>query len=271
MGSKFASPIQPAVIPVSALPVAANWDGGIVFCPDFKAGYSALLQSDGTSWRPLSVRRDVDPAWIPDNFASHPERYWSLCTNCQNVGVLPVTVNGAGAAVTKDAATAYIELATGTATTGRAAWGLVEQGDFSAGKRWYFAAEVQVPTLSVAAQAFVDRIGLVDSLTAESAGGVYFRYTHSNSAGNFEAVRVSSGTLIASDSNIAVATTGFFLLEIEGSSAQVKFSINGSGVLTATTNIPPTSNFGPALLKIKSAGTTSRGLRCRMLKVVGER
>jgi hypothetical protein len=54
MSNRFVAPIYPLSLPVAALPAAANYLGGVVYCNNYFGETGALLVSDGAAWRPAS-------------------------------------------------------------------------------------------------------------------------------------------------------------------------------------------------------------------------
>lgn len=100
-----------------------------------------------------------------------------------------------------------------------------------------FAARLRIQTLSDATNAWTLRTGFIDSNSAETVDGAFFRYTN---AVNFEAVTRSNGVETAVDTLIPVATGTTYKLEVEvnATGTAAVFKINGAIVATTMTNIP---------------------------------
>lgn len=117
---------------------------------------------------------------------------------------------------------------------------------------------IQIPTLSTGTDTYTIRAGLMNSLTAEPANGVYFRYTDGTNSGKFQCVTRASSTETATDSGITAATGTTYKFEIivNAAGTSVEFKINGATVATNTTNIPASSSsIGYGLGLIRTAGT----------------
>lgn len=129
----------------------------------------------------------------------------------------------------------------GTTATGRAAFASISFTtlQFSLG-RARFATRVRVAQLSDATNTWTFRAGFIDSVTAESTDGAFFRYTHSVAGGAFQAVTRSNNAETATATGTTVATGTTYVLEVDVNAAgtSVEFRINGAVVATHTTNIP---------------------------------
>lgn len=268
--SKFLAPISPAQVPVAQLPLATNHDGGVILCPDYRTGSKAYLQSIEGNWRPLLVKPNSDPVWVPANFRDHPDLYWGFVSNAISPSELPISNSGAGTGVTKGLINNYVELPTGSTATGRSAWGLTNGVDLTNDRKFYFRAEVRVPEPSTVAESFTDRVGFLNFVSAESTFGLFFRYSHAFGSGNWIAISANGSGLSTFATSVAPDIANFQVLEIIAASNKVEWKINGTVVRTITSDIP-VDGMGACFYRQKAAGTTSRAMRVRSVKVVGER
>jgi len=186
-------------------------------------------------------------------------------------GGVTETNSGAGADVTLHA-TAYaghpgiLELATGTTTTGRS--GLLGTADAVqlGALDVLYQSYCYLPILSTAGETFTIRLGLGDSVAAESVDYVGFRYSHGVNAGEWEGVCRSNSVETARDTNVLVVAATWVKLgfTVNTAGTSVQFYIDDVAVGAAvTTNIPTGASrlltYLPAFV-LKSAGTTSRSL-----------
>lgn len=124
-----------------------------------------------------------------------------------------------------------------------------------------YEALMRVPLLSSAGTPYLVRAGWHNG-AALDLHGVFFRYTHSGSSGNWECVCKNGGVESGSpDSGILVAINTTYRLRIEVNEAgtEAKFYINGSLVKTITANIPSAANLvhGQFLLFRPSVGASN--------------
>jgi hypothetical protein len=103
-----------------------------------------------------------------------------------------------------------------------------------------YGARFQVGDLSDAGATYTGRWGFIDSVSAESIDGVFFRYTHSVNGGRFQAVARSNNNETVADTGVdnATATTFVLRIEVDTSIPEARFYINGALVATITTDIP---------------------------------
>ncbi len=126
-----------------------------------------------------------------------------------------------------------------------------------------FDCSIEIPDLSDASETFTLYIGFGDNITsADNTDGVYFRYSHGLSSGNWERCTADNGVRTQQSTGIAVAADTWTHLGIRvnaaGSSAQ--FLIDGVDAGSIATNIPSGSTrvCGPNIRIVKSVGTTER-------------
>jgi hypothetical protein len=150
----------------------------------------------------------------------------------------------------------------GTTTTGRASlWA----GTASAVKlglgQTRFAARYAVQVLSNGTDTYTARVGFIDSNSAESTDGCFFRYTNGVNAGKWQAVCRNNTTETATDTGVTATAGTFqrFEVTVNAAGTSVAFAIDGSTVATITTNIPTAAGrettYG--IMAVKSAGTTA--------------
>jgi hypothetical protein len=182
---------------------------------------------------------------------SSRSRVWTDCLNPVAAfdGGLSFVVSGTGAA--------WSSVAPGTDNTfgiARLALGTVATNRGS-------IAGPELAALPTATNAYTVRSGLIDSITAESTDGAFFRYTHSVNAGKWQAVCRSNGVETAVDTGIVAAANAWDLLAIQvnASGTQAVFKIDGVTVATITTNIPAAAGreTGYGLMVLRSLGTTA--------------
>jgi hypothetical protein len=183
------------------------------------------------------------------------------------------TTSGTGASSAGTTAPAgrigMLDLSTGTDTTGRSVISSSTAGVLFGGGRHRMRCDAQVVNASDGTETFTVRVGYIDSSSAESADGAFFRYTHSVNGGEWEAVTRSNGSETAADTNVTVSAGNYRVFEIEVNAAgtSVAFYIDGALVATNSTNIPTGAgrNTGHGIGIFKSAGTTARSVLLDMI------
>ena len=176
-------------------------------------------------------------------------------------------VSGTGAAFStlapgNDNAVGIMRAALGTTATGRAAISSVNFGVLKFGRGVaYFEGNTRIVNLSDATNTYTFRAGFIDSITAESTDGAFFRYTHGTNSGRFQAVTRNNGVETATDTGITVAanTRYDFEITVNAAGTSVEFKINGSVVATNTANIPTASGreTGYGVMALRSVGTAA--------------
>jgi hypothetical protein len=153
-------------------------------------------------------------------------------------------------------------LTTGTTATGRSI--LWRNQNMSIGDGLIEVdAYVYIPTLSDGTDTFTVYVGLgSDTTGADHVNGIYFRYSHGLSSGNWERCTASASSRTQQSTGISVAAATWYRLglRVNAAGSSVDFLIDGAAAGTITTNIP-TVGFGPHFSIVKSAGTTTRVLR----------
>ncbi len=192
------------------------------------------------------------------------------------LGGLATSVSGTGAANTALASTSsaigILQCATGTTATGRAGViGNVALTLFGGGV-WTCMSRVRVSALSNATETYTARVAFLDSVSAESTDGIFWRYTHGTNSGFWQLVCRNNGSESVINTTVAPVTTGFQKLEITVNAAgtSVSGAIDGVSVgAPITTNIPTATGreTGTGLFILKSVGLTSVNLICDCLAV----
>lgn len=156
-----------------------------------------------------------------------------------------------------------ITLNLGTTTTGRASWAdnsfqtiIMGQGQAR------FQSKFAIHVLSDGTNTYTTRLGFIDSATAESTDGCFFRYTDSVNGGKWQAVCRSNNTETAVDTGVTPVADAFqrFEIIVNAAGTSASFFIDGVQVGGAvTTNIPTGASrvTGYGAMGLKSAGTTS--------------
>lgn len=177
------------------------------------------------------------------------------------------TVSGTGAAFSSLApraenAIGILRGALGTVATNRLSIASPQMAILLFGKGTArFIARVRFPTLSDVTNTYTFRAGFLDSITAESADAVYFRYTNAVNSGKFQAVTRNNNTESASDTGVTVAANTWYDLEIivNAAGTSVEFKINNISVGTIATNISTAAGreTGYGIFVLRSLGTVA--------------
>jgi hypothetical protein len=175
------------------------------------------------------------------------------------------TVSGTGTAanvmVTGETShVGIVQIETGTQASGRAALQTALDCILLGGGAAVFEADVRVPTLPVAAQAFAFRIGFGDSVSADHTDGVYFELTSANADWRCKTASNSNRTDTGSGENAQANTWTRLRIEINAGGTEAKFYVDGTLKQTLTTNIPTGAGRETGIVAsiIKSNGTTER-------------
>lgn len=197
-------------------------------------------------------------------------------------GNIVYAVTGAGAA---NSATAVGSVAghpgvlqhrTGTTATGNPRFLSTATAGILLGNssEWRYSTGVRIPTLSTGTQRFTYRTGFMDSGTADSVDGCYFRYVDNVIAGDWQGVCRSNSTESTCDTNIAVTANTWFRLDIVANAAgtNVDFQTAGTTRCSIATNIPTGAGRGTAYgsMVLKSVGTTSSVVDVDYIHIRGE-
>lgn len=197
------------------------------------------------------------------------ERFWAS-TDCVSTTAdqnYTYAVSGTGAAFSMlgpatNNAVGIVRAALGTTATGRCAVASLNFNLFRFGLgRANFDALWRLVNLSDATNAYSQRAGFIDSVSAESADGVFFRYTHGTNSGRFQAVCRSNSSETAVDTGVTAAVSTWYRTEIivNPAGSLAEFFLNGSRVAAITTNIPNASGreTGYGVMALRSAGTAA--------------
>jgi hypothetical protein len=107
-----------------------------------------------------------------------------------------------------------------------------------AGVFWQFNVGLSIPTLSVAAERYIVRAGLMDAANAAPNNGVFFDYSDNLNAGQWR-VTTETGGVATTNPTGTFATTGKVSLRAGGfSNSLALFNINGISVAGLSTNFP---------------------------------
>lgn len=147
---------------------------------------------------------------------------------------------------------------------------LVRQGASSVLRRptgaWECRLMGQLPNLSDAAQPFIAYVGIFSSTSAvaDIRNGYYFRYTHTDNAGNWSANTALDSVRTNVDTGVPAVAGAFPEFRINGNigSTEISFYINNTRVAAITTNICLASEdlTGRVQMTKAGAGTTARVL-----------
>lgn len=182
------------------------------------------------------------------------------------IGELTSAVSGTGAANSWTTGTTanpgVLQHTTGTTATGRAAaHGNLAGLLFASGQTWTFETIARLTTLSDGTQTYSYRVGFIDSISAESRDGCFFRYTNGTNSGNWQAVCRSNSTESVINSAVAPTANTFQKLRIiVTGTGNAEFWIANTSIGSITTNIPSAGGreFGYGSFILKSLGVTAR-------------
>jgi hypothetical protein len=127
---------------------------------------------------------------------------------------------------------------------------------------WRYDAIIRMNALSNATDRFTLRVGFIDSGTAESTDGVFFRYVDNVNSGKWVLVARSNTTETATNATAtapAGATWYRLTIIINPAGNSAEFFQDNTYLGEVTTNIPTGAgrNSGPGMMFLKSAGTTN--------------
>lgn len=204
----------------------------------------------------------VAPERGPQRFFAHHD-----CLSATGNDDWSVAVAGTGAAFSSltpqgSNGVGWVRLAMGTVATNR---GAISSPSFTTmllnlGPSIWIA-KFRIPVLSDATNTYSMRSGFIDTVSAESTDGVFFRYTHSVNSGKWQAVTRANSVETAVDTGITAAINTDYKLEVRvnatGTSAD--FYINGTLTNTITTNIPTGAGreTGYGHMVLRSVGTAT--------------
>lgn len=226
---------------------------------------SIKLRYDGTTARWRFVNGQV-PMIPPIRFGFCDKNEWGNASNNQ----LFTIVSASGGSFNNIAGTTrhhgVRQFTLGTSTTGSgSAWagGSDIIGPLGNSQYWRFDLLMKIQQLSNATDRYTIRLGFIDSNTAESTDGAFFRYTDNVNSGKWERVTRSNGTETATDTTITAQSSNFSLFTVivnpAGNNAQ--FFIDNTSVGANTANIPTGAGRDTSwgIMFLKSAGTTDTG------------
>jgi len=199
--------------------------------------------------------------------------HWNECGQTSNDHIFSSSAAPGG---TNDANTSaaivvghpgVIRMTLGTSTTGNASIRSVSAFCFLGNSwEWRYDAIVKLIALSDGTDTYTMRLGFIDSGTAESTDGVFFRYTHSVNGGKWQKVARNNSTETgsANDTTVTAQTSTYshFAIVVNSAGDSAEFFIDGVSVGTETANIPTGASrqTGVGLMFLKSAGTTNNSV-----------
>lgn len=228
------------------------------------AAFLLLLESliDGAKSKlPISSLPPIIPrenwCWFLEDFLNNSGFQGGLASSVSGTGAATNTGTG------EQSAPGVVTHTTGTTATGRS--GLLSNAAsfrFAGGKVIY-ETRVRLSNLSDATDTFTVRLGYLDSVSAESTDGVFFRYTHGTNSGNWQGVCRNNNAESVTNFSIAPVTTGWqkLSLTVYADGSRVDFTI-GATTQSVTTNIPIASGreTGIGHFILKSLGTAARSM-----------
>ena len=216
------------------------------------------IQWDGTSWVARDIQSSTNRIVMKTEFNALGE-----FTNIQSgLGALS-TLLTAGYAF--DGRVGFYTSTTGTTALGVAGHGTALTDQIVLGTYNTDVCDiVRLPALSTALARFAVDCGLTDNRTGGATApvdGVFFQYSDNVNSGKWLCCCMNNNTLTSTDSGIAVAINTWYRLEIEISTTQALFYIDGT--LVATVGGIPTGTsrtMGKSALIRKSVGTVASTL-----------
>lgn len=183
------------------------------------------------------------------------------------------SVSGTGAGISNSGTFAaanvigVVALSTGTTTTGRCSLlGFTLSVVFGTNP-WHFEALVGTDPTGDATNDYTLRAGFLDSASAESTDGHFFRQNYNVNSGKWQAVTRSNGSETATDTGVAFADYTMYRMDIDvaADGLSAVFKINGSTVAThtsASVSMPTGTSraAGYGFYIQKEAGGTARNL-----------
>ncbi len=229
-------------------------------------GKSIEIVYDPTTsrWRLLSkagIYDDVEQNYInykfvsPVSTTSSDYDFWEVSSTAASSLVAPQSGLFGGVSVN-----------TGISSTGNGYVASKEDffytGNSADNATWAYAKAVIITpsSLSDGSNEYTLRIGfLTDAGGGNANDGVYFRYTHSLSSGQWAAVTTAGGSSSATSSGVTVSASSIYLLEVYYlPNTTARFFINGSLVATNTSLIPVNDEMKIIAEIEKSVGTSQR-------------
>jgi hypothetical protein len=133
------------------------------------------------------------------------------------------------------------------------------------GQTHVFEAGVRIPQLSTGSETFTFIVGFYDSVSGVSVvDGAFFRYSHGNNSGKWEAITRNNSTQTVVDTGVTVVANYWYRLRVEvnaaGTLATFTLMTETGTVLatvTSSTNIPTAAGreTGSGAVLNKSVGT----------------
>jgi hypothetical protein len=162
-----------------------------------------------------------------------------------------------------------IHLATGTGTTGRAAFYASANTsmayDDGTGKSYMeYRAEFRSPAdLSDATNEYFIHAGFIDSVVADSADGAFLKYTHGLNSGQWQFLTADGTIRTTGNSTVAMAVSTWYCLRVVMyPNGTAEFYIDGVSLGRNTANLPSNGrDFSFGIVLRKNAGTTARNMQ----------
>jgi hypothetical protein len=242
---------------------AANrFDNGGVDYPLF-GGSQVELTYDGTlaRWKHTGGAQTIIPTPRRGIYA---QSHYIADTSVESGVFTEVSASGGTAAAITAVVPHYgvLELTWGTSGTGNAT-SKINNSSIIFGNNWYWRYEaiVKIVTLSSADPDYTLRIGFIDSNSAESTDGIFFRYNDNVNSAKWQKVTRNNNTETGSANDTTVtADTNWhrYTIVVNPAGNVAEFFIDGVSKGTETTNIPTGAGraTGAGVMFLKTAGTT---------------
>lgn len=220
------------------------------------ANSSTYLRGDGTWATPAG---GAAKRWDFDQFTMYGWVGFPVVSSTNGTGASTASVSASSTTLGRGTAT----MATGTTTTGRAAisTGASSIRNLSATDSIRTKRTVRTQQLSDGTDSYILMVGFGDYHTAAGDGtnGMYFRYTHSENGGKWQAVTQASDAATVVDAGVTVAANTDYVLEVACVTTGCTFYVDGAAV-SSSTNIANGSAvaFADGQKIEKTAGTLSR-------------
>jgi hypothetical protein len=187
-------------------------------------------------------------------------------------------VGGTGAVVSNIAAEAshvgVWGLTLGTTTTGLARLSTYADSLIFSNGRMRFGAWIRTPgNLSDATDRYELYVGIMDTnAPSTTQEGIFIHYRDNINSGKWEADVENGGSGTVADTGITVATSTWYLLEMEINAAgdNVKFYIDEALKVTTASGPAANSTAEARIGALKSAGTNSRTMRVDAAYLIGD-
>jgi hypothetical protein len=234
---------------------------------------SVELYYDGTA-----QRWSLAAGWALNSDSLFVSKYWNeaFTTNGDSHGATGAlwtvsggTANVLGTGGISGSRVGIVHLATGTTTSGRAAFYPTANNSMAyndgTGKSYMeFKAEFRSPAdLSDATNEYFIHAGFIDSVVEDSADGAFLKYTHSLNSGQWQFLTANTSTRTTGNSTVAMAVNTWYCLRVVMyPNGTAEFYIDGVSLGRNTANLPSNGrDFSFGIVLRKNAGTTARNMQ----------